>query len=200
VYRVKDEHDGSRRYKARLVVKGFQQKEGVDYPKIFTPIVKLNTIKTMLSIVASEELHLKQLDVKIAFRHGDLDEEIYMYQLEGFSEEGENNMVCRLKKVLYGFKQAPRQWYKKFESFMHKEGFKKCNVDHFYFLKRYESSYIILLLYVDDMVVAGSDMDKIKNLKIELSKEFDMKDLGPAKKILGMKMTKDKQKGILQLS
>ncbi|WVY98453.1 hypothetical protein V8G54_030604 [Vigna mungo] len=178
-YRVKEDHDGSKRYKARLVVKGFQQKEGVDYTEIFAPVVKLNTIRSVLSIVAN------------------LDEEIYMHQPEGFLEERKKNMVCRLKKSLYGLKQAPRQWYKKFESFMHKEGFQKCNVDHCCFLKRYKSSYIILLLYVDDMLVAGLDMDEIRSLKQQLSKEFDMKDLGPAKRILGMQITRDKQKCIL---
>jgi len=83
---------------------------------------------------------------------------------------------------------------------MHKEGFQKCNADHCCFFKRYKSSYIILLLYVDDMLVAGSDIDEIKNLKTQLSKEFDMKDLGPTKKTLGMQITRDNQKGVLQLS
>ncbi|WVY97098.1 hypothetical protein V8G54_029249 [Vigna mungo] len=181
VYRVKEDHDGSKRYKARLV-------EGVDYTEIFAPVVKLNTMIFVLSIVASEGLYLEQLDVKTAFLHGDLDEEIYMHQPEGFLEERKKNMVCRLKKSLYGLKQAPRQWYKNFESFMPKEGFQKCNADHCCFFKRYKSSYIILLLYVDDI------------LKQQLSKEFDMKDLGPAKRILGMQITRDKKKCILQLS
>ena len=200
VYRIKEEHDGSKRYKARLVVKGFQQKEGIDYTEIFAPVVKLNTIRSVLSIVASEELYLEQLNVKTTFLHGDLDEEIYMHQPEGFSEEGKKNMVCKLKNSLYGLKQAPRQWYRKFDGFMHKEGFQKCNADHCCFFKRYKSSYVILLLYVDDMLVAGSDMNDIRNLKMQLSNEFDMKDLGPAKKILGMQITRDKQKGVLQLS
>ncbi|KAK2366240.1 putative mitochondrial protein [Trifolium repens] len=200
VYRVKEDHDGFKRYKARLVVKGFQQKEGVDYTEIFAPVVKLNTIRSVLSIVASGELYLEQLDVKTAFLHGDLNEEIYMHQPEGFSEKGKDHMVCKLKKSLYGLKQAPRQWYMKFESFMHMEGFKKCNADHCCFFKRYNSSYIILLLYVDDMLVAGPDMAEIRNLKMQLSKEFDMKDLGPTRKILGMQITRDKQNGTLQLS
>jgi len=85
--------------------------------------VKFNTIKFVLSIVANEVLYLEQLDVKTAFLHGDLDEEIFVHQLEGFSKEGKKNMVCRLKKSLYGLKQALRQWYKKFESFAHKESF-----------------------------------------------------------------------------
>ena len=197
---MKEEHDGSKSYKARLVVNGFQQKEGVDYTEIFAPVVKLNTIRSLLSIVAIEDLHLEQLDVKTAFFHGDLDEEIYMYQPKGFLERGKKNIVCKLKKSLYGLKQAPRQWYRKFDSFMHKKGFQKCNADHCCYFKRYRSSYIILLLYVDDMLVAGSDMDDIKRLKQQLSKEFDMKDLGPAKKILGMQITRNKKKGSLQLS
>ncbi|WVZ18367.1 hypothetical protein V8G54_005689 [Vigna mungo] len=166
VYRVKEDHDGSKRYKARLVVKGFQQKEGVDYTEISAPVVKLNIIRSVLSIVANEGLYCEQLDVKTAFLHGDLHKDIYMHQPEGFLEERKKNM----------------------------EGFQKCNADHYCFFKRYKSNYIILLFYVDDMLVAGLGMDEIKSLKQQLSKEFDMKDLGPAKRILGMQITRDKQK------
>ncbi|MBE2321339.1 hypothetical protein DVA67_035820, partial [Solirubrobacter sp. CPCC 204708] len=129
-----------------------------------------------------------------------LEEEIYMHQPEGFSEEGTENLVCKLKKSLYGLKQAPRQWYKKFDGFMQKNGYHKCNADHCCYFKRFKSSYIILLLYVDDMLVAGPDMEEIRRLKEHLSKEFDMKDLGAAKQILGMRISRDKQKGTLQLS
>ena len=94
--------------------------------------------------------------------------------------------MCRLKKSLYGLKQALRQWYRKFDSFMHMEDFQKCNANHCFYFKRYSFSYIILVLYVDDMLVVGSDIDDIRQLKQQLSKEFDMKDLGPTKKILGM--------------
>ncbi|KAI9198572.1 hypothetical protein LWI28_018376 [Acer negundo] len=107
VFRIKEEHDGSKRYKARLVVKGFQQKEGIDYTDIFSPVVKLTTIRLVLSIVVAKRLYLEQLDVKTAFLHGDLEEEIYMQQPEGFAEKGNEELVCRLTKSLYGLKQAP---------------------------------------------------------------------------------------------
>ena len=155
VYRVKEEHDGSKRYKARLVVKGFQQKEGVDYTDIFSPVVKLTTIRLVLGIVAAENLHLEQLDVKTAFLHGDLEEDIYMHQPQGFIVQGKENLVCKLRKSLYGLKQAPRQWYKKFDSFMYSTGFTRCQADHCCYVKSFDNSYIILLLYVDDMLIAS---------------------------------------------
>ena len=153
VYRIKNEHDGSKRYKTRLVVKGFQQKEGIDYTKIFSPVVKMSTIRLVLGMVAAKNLHLEQLNVKTTFLHGDLEEDLYMIQLEEFIVQGQENLVCKLRKSLYGLKQAPRQWYKKFDSFMHRIGFKRCEVDHCYYVKSFDNSYIILLLYVDDMLI-----------------------------------------------
>ena len=145
VYRIKNEHDSSKRYKARLVVKRFQQKKGIDYSEIFSPVVKMSTIRLVLGMVAAENLHLEQLDVKIAFLHGDLEEDLYMIQLEGFIVQGQQNLVCKLRKSLYGLKQAPRQWYKKFDSFMHRIGFKRCEADHCRYLKFFDNSYILFI-------------------------------------------------------
>ena len=170
VYRIKNKHNGSKCYKARLVVKGFQQKKGIDYSEIFSLAVKMSTIRLVLRMVATENLHLEQLDVKMAFLHGDLKEDIYMIQLEGFIVQGQENLVCKLKKSVYGLKQAPRQWYKKFDSFMHKIGFKRYEADHCCYVKFFDNSYIILLLYVDDMLIAGSSIEEINNLKKQLSK------------------------------
>ncbi|KAK1417487.1 hypothetical protein QVD17_26616 [Tagetes erecta] len=195
-YRIKEDHKGCKRYKARLVAKGFQQKKGVDYNEIFSPVVKMTTIRLILSIVAAEGLHLEQLDVKTAFLHGNLDEEIYMAQPEGFQVAGKENLVCKLKRSLYGLKQAPRQWYLKFDDFMVRTGYKRCETDHCCYQKRFKGSYIILLLYVDDMLIAGSDMEEIRKLKKQLSDEFEMKDLGPAKQILGMSISRKKDGSI----
>ncbi|GJY61083.1 putative RNA-directed DNA polymerase, partial [Tanacetum coccineum] len=117
VYKLKTEEYTPRpRYKARLVVKGFSQKKGIDFDEIFSPVMKMGSIRVVLGLAASLDLEVEQMDVKTAFLHGDLDKEIYMEQPEGFQVKGKEDYVCRLQKSLYGLKQAPRQWYKKFES------------------------------------------------------------------------------------
>ncbi|KAD3066803.1 hypothetical protein E3N88_34683 [Mikania micrantha] len=158
----------------------FPVEEWVDYNKIFSPVVNMTTIRLILSIVASDNLHLQQLDVKIAFLHGHLDEDIYTVQSEGFQISGKENMVCKLKKSLYVLKQAPRQWYLKFDNFMGRNGFKRCEMDHCCYINKFCNSYIILLLYVNDMLISGSDMKEINKLKKQMSEEFEMKDLAHA--------------------
>ncbi|KAG9453509.1 hypothetical protein H6P81_006413 [Aristolochia fimbriata] len=202
IFRVNQEADGVQRYKARLVVKGFGQREGIDFHDIFAPVVKMTSIRTILSIVAVKGLYLEQLDIKTAFLHGDLEEEIYMRQPAGFEVTGKESWVCKLKRSLYGLKQAPRQWYLKFDRFMLDIGFARSNADHCVYLQRFnDGDYIILTLYVDDMLVAGdSNMKKIDDLKKRLANQFSMKDLGEAKQLLGMQITRDKKKKKLWLS
>ena len=164
-------------------------------------MVKISSIRVVLGMAATMDLEIEQLDVKTAFLHGDLEEEIYMEQPEGFVVAGKEHQVCRLKKSLYGLKQAPRQWYKKFESFMTELGYHKAQPDHCVFMKRYaEGDFIILLLYVDDMLIVGNATKRIALLKKALSKSFAMKDLGPAKQILCMKISRDRSKKLLWLS
>ena len=131
VYKIKDEGEGKKgRYTTRLVVKGFAQKEGIDFNEIFSPVVKMSSIRIILGLAATLDLECEQLDVKTAFLHGELEEEIYMEQPEGFKTKGNENLVCRLKKSLYGLKQAPCQWYRRFDSFMLKHGFRRLEDDH----------------------------------------------------------------------
>jgi hypothetical protein len=132
VYKLKEENGGEKRYKARLVVKGFAQKKGIYFDEIISPVVKMTSIRTILSLVAVEDLHLEQLDVKIAFLHGDLEEENYMQQPQGYEVKRKENLVCRLKKSLYGLKQAPRQWYLNFGRFMTEQGYSRCHSDQGY--------------------------------------------------------------------
>jgi hypothetical protein len=120
--------------------------------------------------------------VKTAFLHSDSEEEIYIEQLEGFTAKGKEHLVCRLKKSLYGLKQALRQWYKKFDSFMVDHGYARTTSDHCVFVKKfYDGEFIIFLLYVNDMLIICRDTSKIDKLKKELRKSFNMKDLGPIK-------------------
>ena len=190
------------KYKARLVAKGFKQEYGIDFEEIFLLVVKMMTLRLMLALAATtKNLELAQMDVKTAFLHGDLDEEIYMAQPEGFEKSGKEHMVCKLRKSLYGLKQAPRQWYHKFDTFMRSQGFKRSNEDPCLYVKKpRDGQLIMLILYVDDMLIAGHSKKDIADLKQKLSSQFDMKDLGDAHHILGMRVTRDRKKGLLYLS
>ena len=146
-------------------------------------------------------LELKQLDVKTAFLHGDLKEEIYIDQLEGFKVKGKEHMICKLKKSMYSLKQASRQWYKKFDSFMVGHGYMRTNADHCVYVRKFPNGkFVILLLYVDDMLIVGQDAGVIGNLKKDLFKSFDLKDLGLARQILGMQILHDRKVKKLWLS
>ena len=189
------------RFKARLVAKGYTQREGVDFNEVFSPVVKHSSIRVLLAMVAKFNLELEQLDVKTAFLHGELDEQIYMHQPEGFEIHGKEDHVCLLKKSLYGLKQSPRQWYKRFDTFMVGNGYCRSAYDNCVYHKKHSNgSYVYLLLYVDDMLIAAKDMSEINRLKTQLSGEFEMKDLGAAKKILGMEIQRDRKAGKLSLS
>ena len=118
VFKLKNDDEKLLKYKTRLVVKGFGKKKGIEFDEIFSPIVKMCSIRVILGLVACMNLESEQLDVKTAFLHGDLDEKIIMEKPKGFKVKGKENMVYKLKKSLYGLKQVPRQWYKKFDSFI----------------------------------------------------------------------------------
>ena len=189
------------RYKARLVAKGYSQTPGVDFTDVFSPVVKHSSIRALLGIVALHDLELEQLDVKTAFLHGELEEDIYMQQPEGFVALGKEDYVCQLKKSLYGLKQSPRQWYKKFDTFMTTHDFRRSSYDScVYFRVCDDGSFVYLLLYVDDMLIAAKDQKEVRKVKAQLSSEFEMKDLGAAKKMLGMEILRDRSAGKLYMS
>lgn len=190
------------RHKARLVAKGYSQKEGVDYQEIFAPVVKHVSIRYMLSAVVHHDMELQQIDVKTAFLHGEIEEFIVMEQPEGFVDKKYPEKVCQLERSLYGLKQSPRQWNKRFDDFMKVIQFSRSEYDSCVYYKVIEKTYeyIYLLLYVDDILIASKNKEEVKALKILLSSEFEMKDLGDAKKILGMEIERDRVNGRLWIS
>ncbi|RVW67678.1 Retrovirus-related Pol polyprotein from transposon TNT 1-94 [Vitis vinifera] len=188
------------RYKARLVAKGFTQKEGIDYKETFSPVSSKDSFRIIMALVAHYDLELHQMDVKTAFLNGNIDETIYMVQPENFESKDSKQLVCRLKRSIYGLKQASRQWYRKFDQVITSFGFKENTVDQCIYLKFSGSKFIILVLYVDDILLASSDVGLLHETKRFLSSKFDMKDLGNASFVLGIQIHRDRSRGILGLS
>lgn len=188
------------RYKARLVAKGFTQKEGIDYTETFSPVSKKDSLCVIMALVAHFDLELQQMDVKTAFLNGDLEEEVYMKQPEGFPSSDGEQLVCKLKKSLYGLKQASRQWYLKFHNVISSFGFVENIMDQCIYLKVSGSKICFLVLYVDDILLATNDKGLLHEVKQFLSKNFDMKDMGEASYVIGIKIHFGRFRGILGLS
>jgi hypothetical protein len=185
IFRHKFHADGSlARHKARWVVRGFSQREGVDYDETFNPVVKPATIRFVLSIAASRTWPIHQLDVKNAFLHGHLEETVYCQQPPGFVDPGAPYHVCRLQKSLYGLKQAPRAWYQRFATFI------ASTSDTSLFIFREGTSLAYLLMYVDDIVLTASSSALLQRIMARLSSEFTMTDLGALHHFLGIVVTR----------
>eukprot|EP00253_Pinus_taeda_P009850 PITA_09850 len=189
VYRTKFGPDGKfDKHKAHLVARGFSQVEGIDYTETFSPVAKMNSIGLVLSRVASFKWEVHQMDVKSAFLH----EEIYMEQPSVFIQI-DSNLVCRLKKSLYGLKQDPWAWYAKMDSFLLDTSFSKCHSDNIVYTKKVGKSLIIIVLYVDDIIFTGNDPNLITHMKSSLKKKFEMTDLGHLHYFLGLQVLQSKE-------
>ncbi|GJZ77014.1 retrovirus-related pol polyprotein from transposon TNT 1-94 [Tanacetum coccineum] len=200
LFKIKEGIEGVQkpRYKARLVARGFTQRASIDYNEVFSPVVQHTCIRVILALTACKNYELEQLDVNTAFLHGNLEEVIYMKQPPGYKQ---GNKVCLLKKSLYGLKQSPRQWYRRFDEYMLSNGFKRSSYKNCVYYRSYApGEYIYLLLYVDDMMIACKSKAEIGSTKSLLKKEFDMKELGEAKKILGMEIVRDWSRKNLRVS
>jgi hypothetical protein len=200
VFKKKLRPDGTiEKYKARLVAKGYTQKEGKYFFDTYSPMARLTTIRVLLSLVALHGLLLHQMDVKTSFLNGELDEEIYMDQPHGFVVDGQEGKVCKFSKSLYGLKQAPKQWHEKFERTLTAEGFVVNKADKCVYCRHGGGEGVILCLYVDDILIFGTNIDAVKELKDFLSRCFEMKDLGVADVILNIKLLKDDDDGGITL-
>ena len=189
VFKTKLKEDGTiDRYKARLVARGFSQIPGLDFGETFSPVIKHTTIRMIFSLAVILGWKMRQLDVKNAFLHGFLKEEVFMEQPPGFINEDLPNHVCKLNRSLYGLKQAPRAWFDRLSQCLLHLGFCCGKADSSLFILRKGQSIVLLLIYVDDIIVTGNDNNIISDLISTLSSEFSLKDLGSLHYFLGLEV------------
>ncbi|GJR34289.1 retrotransposon protein, putative, ty1-copia subclass [Tanacetum coccineum] len=186
-------------FKARLVAKGFTQTYGVDYEETFSSVADIRAIRILIAIVAYYDYEIWQMDVKNAFLNRHLSEEVYMEQPEGFVNLKYPNHVCKLKRSIYGLKQASRQWNKRFDDEIKKFDFTQ-NPDESCVYQKASGSYVaILILYVDDILLMGNNIPMLQDVKSYLGRSFTMKDLGDAAYILGIKIYRDRSERLISL-
>lgn len=185
VYSIKRDVDGSDKYKARFVAKGYSQVKGIDYGETFSPTASLTSVRVMLQKAAQENLLLHQMDVKTAYLHADLDYDIYMNPPEGY-EEKDDGVVYKLQKSLYGLKQSGRNWNRVLHDCLTDEGYKQNPADHCVYAKESKGDKVIIIIWVDDLIIAASNEVVLKEVKEMLCVRFKMKDLGILKHFLGI--------------
>lgn len=196
IFKKKMKVDGTvEKFKARLVIQGFRQKSGIDYLDTYAPVARISTIRLLFALASIHNLIIHQMDVKTAFLNGDLDEEVYMNQPQGFIMPGNENKVCKLIKSLYGLKQAPKQWHQMFDEVVLSSGYLLNQADKCVYSKIDESGKgVIIFLYVDDMLIFGTDQNQVNLTKAFLSSKFSMKDMGEADVILGIRIKHESKK------
>jgi Reverse transcriptase (RNA-dependent DNA polymerase) len=187
-------------YKASLVEKGFTQVEGIDYDETFSPVVKFQSIRILLAIAIFYDYKIWQMDVKIVFLNGVLDEDVYMVQLDGFVDPKRARKVRKLKISIYGLKQASRSWNIRFDEEIKKIDFMRNPKESYVYKKVSGSSIIFLVLYVDDIFLIENDIMMLDSVKSSLSRVFSMKDLGETTYILGIRIFRERSKRLIGLS
>lgn len=201
VFKIKRKLDGNiERYKARLVVRGNEQREGIDFKEVFAPVARLETIRTFLAACVQKKMHVHQMDVVTAYVQGDLFEDIYMNQPDPFTIKGQEDKVCLLKRPLYGLKQSGREWYRKLHNYLSSIGLKRTETDPCVYVDIINESDLVIIVYVDDLLIGSRDINKLNERKKKLQQKFKMNDLGPISSILGIHVERDGPTGNLKLS
>ena len=165
---------------------------------MFAPVSKYSTLRTLLAKVTAEDMEIHQVDIKTAFLHGELEEEIYIEQPEGY-EEGPPGTACKLNKSLYGLKQAPRAWFSRLNRELEDFGFKASDADPSLFTLHNKANSVYLLVYVDDILIAGDDTTTVNAIKQKLLKSFQGRDLGEITSFLGINISRDRAKKELKI-
>jgi transposase InsO family protein len=204
VFNVKPSLNGDgfvRKFKARLVVKGFSQRAGIDYNETFSPVAHQESFRIILALAAQHGLFLRQIDVVGAFLNGQIEDEIFMNQPEGFIMEGNERQVCKLKKALYGLKQAGMIWNQNLDDFLiNTIGFRRTRADPCIYHFKQGNSLMILGVHVDDILLAHNNNALCDDIVAKFSKKWDITDLGEPSQLLGMHITRDGNTGAIKLS
>ena len=189
VFKIKRNADGSiSKYKARLVAKGYVQKHGIDFDEVFAPVARVETIRLIIALAASNGWEVHHLDVKTAFLHGELKEDVFVVQPEGFIIEGQEHKVYKLKKALYGLRQAPRTWNIKLNQILRRLKFVRCSKEPSLYRREENGELLVVVVYVDDLLVTGSSLELILNFKRGMANQFEMSDLGLLTYYLGIEV------------
>ena len=200
VYKKKFGADGKLiKHKARLVAKGFSQKYGLDYTETFSPVARFESVRTIMATAVQYDLQIHQLDVQTAFLNGELEEDVYMEQPQGFEIQGKENLVCHLRKSIYGLKQSPRCWNSALNSHLQHLGFVKSSSDPCVYT-RVNGELFIIGIYVDDILLACNSLDEIERIKSSLLCRYKTSDLGQINYFLGIKITQNFKSGEIFLN
>ena len=200
VFALKTEIDGSDKYKARFVAKGYSQKQGTDYEETFSPTADMTSVRVVMQKAVQDDLVLHQMDVKTAYLHAPIDCEIYMEQPEGYekrSKSGEK-LVCKLHKSLYGLKQSGRNWNAMLHTCLVENDFVQNPADTCVYTREKHNEKVILIIWVDDLIIAANNESVLGNVKGMLTERFKMKDMGKLRHFLGIDF--EQANGVVKMS
>ena len=202
IFKRKLEPNGDVKFKARLVIRGFKDLNKYELSETYAPVSRPPLVRTIFAIINKYDLEVCQLDVKTPFLKGAIDEEIYMHIPDGtrHNENERKNKVCKVEKALYGLRMSPKRWNDRFTAATEKLNLKNSDSEPCLFIWREKEKFLILLLYVDNIIIASNDVVKLQDVKSQLSKEFEMNILGEPKELLGISIRRDRKKQILELS
>jgi hypothetical protein len=206
IFKIKRNSDGGiDRYKARLVAQGFTQTHNVDYGEVFSPVARMAAIRSLLAFANAHDLEIHQMDVNTAFLNGELDYEVYMEQPEGFVDTDHPEYVCKLNKSLYGLKQSARCWNNTLDAYLKENDYRPADADGCFYIKSEKSDnghikFVILPVFVDDFIPVSNDTSMMRKEKAAFCERFDMEDKGEVHDVLGLRITRDREKRVLTIS
>lgn len=189
VFKVKRDPAGNIvKHKPRLVAKGYAQRHGVDFDEVFAPVARMEMVRLLLALATHNGWQVHHMDVKSAFLNGDLAEEVYVHQPASNEKKNKEGHVLRLRKALYGLRQAPRAWNAKLDMSLMSLGFERCPMEHAVYKPTVGDGYLLVGVYVDDLIIIGSSITDIAKFKDEMQRLFCMSDLGLLSYYLGIEV------------